>query len=388
MSIQFKKLTRPIALALLMAAANTALAADHIARTIPASFATQADCLFAWGETNYPALFAPVGAFSAEFDAYYYRYYSLTNSYLGVSSLDDHLYYMGEISGNDLLDLGAASTWFAQAGCAASSEGSKEDVQGHIDNVLQLTSDTLGGGLTDQIQPILMAVLGNPSTCPVVSMNVNLAEATDLNSFLQNLPKPTIATLSYGAGCNSENGDVMSGDAELRLNNLDINQTTGDINALLSITANNLTRNGVVISDGGMTANIALKVTDMEAATLSGGGTVQLSNYLIPNGLRLNGEIALTAADAGNFTIGVNVSYNNAMSVVLDLIAANVNDDMLLSTQAPGRLNQYAVTLNAIKYNSELCEAYPIGGTMTFSAGQQSWTATFDDRCDGSYLLQ
>ena len=73
------------------------------------------DCLFNWAEQNYPGLFAPAGATSGNLGVYTYRYYSGTNAYLGVSSTDNHLYYMG--SDGVLQDEGLLSNWLPLAGC-------------------------------------------------------------------------------------------------------------------------------------------------------------------------------------------------------------------------------------------------------------------------------
>lgn len=78
---------------------------------------SRADCVFGWGETTYPELFSPYGAVSKALGPYYYRYYSKTNSYLGINTGDEHLVYVGLLSGNSLLDLGALTTWLKQAGC-------------------------------------------------------------------------------------------------------------------------------------------------------------------------------------------------------------------------------------------------------------------------------
>ncbi len=75
------------------------------------------DCLFNWAESNYPSLFAPAGATSNTLASYYYRYYSQTNAYLATSSIDNHVYYLGSLSNNTILDVGALSTWLALAGC-------------------------------------------------------------------------------------------------------------------------------------------------------------------------------------------------------------------------------------------------------------------------------
>ena len=44
-----------------------------------------------------------------------YRFYSQTQSYLGYSKQDQHLYYLSTPTG--LIDLGAASAWTQQAAC-------------------------------------------------------------------------------------------------------------------------------------------------------------------------------------------------------------------------------------------------------------------------------
>lgn len=73
------------------------------------------ECLLNWAEKNYASLFAPSGAPTATGAGYTYRYYSATNAYLGVSSVDDHVYY--KEPGGKLLDEGLVSIWLPQAGC-------------------------------------------------------------------------------------------------------------------------------------------------------------------------------------------------------------------------------------------------------------------------------
>ena len=78
---------------------------------------TRADCVFSWGERTYPELFSPAGTVSKVLAPYYYRYYSTTNSYLAISTTDEHLLYLGPLSGNSVLDLGLLSSWLNLAGC-------------------------------------------------------------------------------------------------------------------------------------------------------------------------------------------------------------------------------------------------------------------------------
>lgn len=79
------------------------------------------DCLFDWAERTYPDLFAPAAA-SSTAAPYYYRYYSQTGAYLGTSSADNHVYYLGPASNNAILDVGAASTWLTTANCGQTTQ--------------------------------------------------------------------------------------------------------------------------------------------------------------------------------------------------------------------------------------------------------------------------
>jgi glycerophosphoryl diester phosphodiesterase len=73
------------------------------------------ECLFNWAESIYPTLFAPSGAVSQFSSPFTYRYYSATNTYLGVSSADDHVYYLD--ADGKLNDVGPLSSWLPLAGC-------------------------------------------------------------------------------------------------------------------------------------------------------------------------------------------------------------------------------------------------------------------------------
>lgn len=79
----------------------------------------QADCLFDWGAAAYPTLLSPAKPASQTAAPYYYRYYATTRAYLGVSSADQHLYYLDAALGGNPVDLGPAMTWVLQARCAS-----------------------------------------------------------------------------------------------------------------------------------------------------------------------------------------------------------------------------------------------------------------------------
>ncbi|WP_172592488.1 plastocyanin/azurin family copper-binding protein [Nitrosomonas supralitoralis] len=74
-------------------------------------------CLFNWVESNYSQFFAPAGNVSLlPFPPYTYRYYSTTDSYLAVSSADNHVYYMFGSDGI-IRDAGPLSDWLITSGC-------------------------------------------------------------------------------------------------------------------------------------------------------------------------------------------------------------------------------------------------------------------------------
>ncbi|WP_333874037.1 hypothetical protein [Methylobacter sp.] len=74
-----------------------------------------ADCLFNANEQAYPSLLPATGTPSESATTYYYRSYPQTNSYIGISSADNHLYYMGPDA--KMQDQGNAATLMTQAGC-------------------------------------------------------------------------------------------------------------------------------------------------------------------------------------------------------------------------------------------------------------------------------
>lgn len=83
-------------------------------KTVTVTASTAEDCLFNWAEANFPGLFSPPSA-SQTLAPYYFRHYAATGVYLGVSSQDNHVYYL--IGGSAPKDAGAKSGWFAAVGC-------------------------------------------------------------------------------------------------------------------------------------------------------------------------------------------------------------------------------------------------------------------------------
>ena len=79
------------------------------------SSAKNVECFLTWAEGKYPDLFAPSGAATEVSSFYSYRYYAKTEIYLGVSSTDNHVYYMK--SDGALQDEGPLSNWLPASGC-------------------------------------------------------------------------------------------------------------------------------------------------------------------------------------------------------------------------------------------------------------------------------
>lgn len=81
-----------------------------------APLSPQIECLFNWAEKKYPTLFAPTGN-STQFSTVYtyYRNYSATNTFLGVSPANNHVYYSAE--NGSMQDEGPLSNWLSLATC-------------------------------------------------------------------------------------------------------------------------------------------------------------------------------------------------------------------------------------------------------------------------------
>lgn len=85
--------------------------ADNLGWTAPDRQA----CLFNWVERQLPEFTAPRNPPTQHAAPYTFRHYSQTQSYLGFSSEDQHVYFLSAPTG--LVDLGAASTWAPLAAC-------------------------------------------------------------------------------------------------------------------------------------------------------------------------------------------------------------------------------------------------------------------------------
>jgi hypothetical protein len=75
------------------------------------------ECLLNWAEAAYSNLLSPAGAITQFQSPYTYRYYRNTNSYVGVSSINNHVYYLGPGGVEPGEDVGDLSGWLTTASC-------------------------------------------------------------------------------------------------------------------------------------------------------------------------------------------------------------------------------------------------------------------------------
>src|SRR5665811_674241 len=74
---------------------NMAAAINSPVKAAETTPLTNIDCLFNWAQTFNPSLFSPPVPGLQFSSPYTYRYYPITDSYVGVSSVDNHVYYLG-----------------------------------------------------------------------------------------------------------------------------------------------------------------------------------------------------------------------------------------------------------------------------------------------------
>lgn len=73
------------------------------------------ECLFDWAEIQYSGVLSPAGAETGYSAPYYFRHYTDKDVYLGLSDLDNHLYYLE--SGQEMQDLGLLQDWLSLSDC-------------------------------------------------------------------------------------------------------------------------------------------------------------------------------------------------------------------------------------------------------------------------------
>lgn len=79
-------------------------------------FDAQIECLLNWAERTYPSDLAASRVDGTRFSSpYTYRYYNVADAYVGVSTRDNHVYYLG--ADRTMQDLGPLDGWLGTAAC-------------------------------------------------------------------------------------------------------------------------------------------------------------------------------------------------------------------------------------------------------------------------------
>ncbi|MDD2556750.1 MAG: hypothetical protein PHH87_00525 [Desulfuromonas sp.] len=352
----------------------------------------QDNALFDWLEAQYPEYISPAGQPSTTIANYYFRYYPATNSYLGLDSKNNHVYYLGPLH-NGLLDLGLASYWHEQMGTTP-TDGSEEEVRILMNSVMALATNTATDGLMDQVELIMAGVLSGstPSSCPVVSTNLDIAAlmgSGDLAAALAGLPSTITASADYGSGCRAADGSFFSGDVGLAVNSLRIDPNSGNISFTMEARVNNLAQDSKLIGNGVMSGSLNANLMS-EAINAD----IRFNNFIVSNGQHLDGIMTLNAL-GGVYKINLDVTSDGVYSAKLALVMTEItngddDDDfggVFSVSSTSGSVNGYDVKINNLIIDSDMCEQYPVGGSIVFTKNGKSWTTTFDNSCNGSYHL-
>lgn len=142
------------------------------------------ECLFSWGEKNYPQFFSPAGATSiTEPDGNYHRHYSGTDTDLGVS-LGKHLFVVGPVFGG-LLDLGDVAPWVAQAGCFSltSAPTIPQPVPTLYSDVFELFIASDNGGYRNRLISIADSIGSSSTSCGYTK--IETANGTTFRAMLE-----------------------------------------------------------------------------------------------------------------------------------------------------------------------------------------------------------
>jgi hypothetical protein len=255
--------------------------------------------------------------------------------------------------------------------------------------------------VTDIMGKILSSSPGG--TCPQVTVNPPL---TDLSA----LPSTITITASYGNGCTATDGSTMSGQVILVIANLAMTETSFSLD--YTLTATNLTRNGVLMLNGSVSGNIALKLNgsvitqatvsvhfdnfQVAESSISGnltmtatnldlsGGTVNITDMTISfdnltaAGYTVNsGTLQVTSAGSNTIQMVANLNTDQGAVNITLIIQTPSDTRTIIRTPTPGTIADYMVTLTNVTMDKNVCGGYPSNGSITVSKGGSSTTVVF-----------
>ena len=234
-----------------------------------------------------------------------------------------------------------------------------------------------------------------------------------------NLPGAITMEIDYGSGYTIPDGSVLSGSIVLNLTDLVFSET--QINMNMSISFNDVKRDGETVASGSIAGSMQLNLGNgnlnahiqfnnvrLQDQTLSGkismtvsglsldledvtgtdfgNVTVTFENLVMGEEQISSGTITLTSLSATQLRLNADLSTGRGpvdMILLVDMI-----DDYttVLNTSGTSTIGDLTFGMNNVTMDSQVCEGFPVSGTMTFAKGGESGAATFTDACDGSYL--
>ncbi len=238
----------------------------------------------------------------------------------------------------------------------------------------------------------------------------------------ENLPSTITMKIDYGSGYTISDGSVVSGSIVLNLTDLVFSET--QINVNMSLTFNNFKRDGETVASGSIAGSLTLKPgsgntltldahiqfnnvqlqgetisgkismtasglsLDLEDVTETGFGnvTITFENLVMGEEQISSGTITLTPLSATQFRVSVDLSTGRGPADMILLVDMIDEYTTVLNTSGSSAIGDMTFSMNNVTMDTQVCEAFPVSGTMTFFKGGESGAVTFTDACDGSYL--
>jgi hypothetical protein len=147
---------------------------------------------------------------------------------------------------------------------------------------------------------------------------------------------------------------------------------------------NQLQQDGELLANGKISGEI-----DINSTNMTGTAYIEFDNFQAANAEVLNGSITLTLASATEFYVDTDISEGTGMHAKISLsVVTPAEGIVVINTLETGSLNQYDVNFNNLTFDESLCSDYPVSGSVNFTSDGQSWIATFNSSCDGTYDLR
>ena len=265
----------------------------------------------------------------------------------------------------------------------------RQEVTDIVNNILGMVGGDSGSAVTQQLTLILEQVFASTSggTCPAVVVTPPLDD-------LDQVPANLNIAINYATGCVAADGKTMSGSASISFSNLQVvNDEVAETDTIsassFSVVFNNVTVNGETFANGSASGSFTLQLgTDAsnELVLNSGQATLQLTNFMLPNGDVISGTVTLNVTSPSNTLVSINLTTPNGNTVLSLSVVKQANGSFVVNTTTPGQARGYTIVISGLVLDSTACTSnYPIGGTITFTKAGQTATVTFDASCSGNF---